>query len=142
MSTTNEQSDLMNNVSLCREKETGFQHKKTFFRIKRTYRQIFMEVGILVMIKFDIFVFSRTWQIYIFLTFFSKLLISFYLIRTLFFQLSFGHNGQLICRANSISMNYVTYDFETCHSLFQLIHFIYCVNLIYSFLQGLPCVKL
>ena len=119
-----------------------FSIKRRFFRIKRTYRQIFMEVGILVMIQFDIFVFSRTWQIYIFLTFFSKLLIRFYLIRTLFFQLSFGHNGQLICRANSISMNYVTYDFETCHSLFQLIHFIYCVNLIYSFLQVLPCVKL
>jgi hypothetical protein len=48
-----------------------------------------------IMIKLDIFLFSRTWQIYIFLTFFSKLLISFYLIRTLFFQLSFGHNGQL-----------------------------------------------
>jgi len=45
------------------------------------------------------------------LTFFFKLLIRFYLIRSLYFQLSSGHNGQLICRANSISMNYVTYCF-------------------------------
>jgi hypothetical protein len=56
----------------------------------------------------DIFLFSRTKHIYIFLTLFSKVLINFYLIRTLIFQLSSVDNGQLICRANSISMNYAT----------------------------------
>ena len=46
------------------------------------------------------------------LTFFSKSFIKFYLIRTFFFQLlSLGQNGQLICHANIIIMNYVIYCF-------------------------------
>ena len=73
------------------------------------------------------------------LTLFSKLLIRFYWIRTLFFQLSFGHNGQLICRANSIIMNYVTYCFWN-FSLFVQINSFYLLcqfNCINSFRQVL-----